>query len=236
LKFIKENGFPVRYQQVINVRATSDDEADQAGALVNHQTIRWIKRRPERSEAAEKFIRRLDELREKSVRQSAGKRWNERPRRVPATHQKDSTFLKLPENMPIDYFKPAFYNDLLPRLRYNIAKPVITFLPSDQVPFTGTEDERLSTVKFNRKYGADVLSRYQLVTEDDFADDEDDDEDDEMLYDEEPEEEPEDSEQEEPEGSEQEEVEVEEGMAIDEVEGNGEGSSQHVRIKKRRLQ
>jgi hypothetical protein len=116
LKFIKENGFPVRYQQVINIWATSDDEADQAGALINHQMICWIKRRPECSEAAEKFIRLLDELREKSVRQSAGKRWNERPWRVPATHQKDSTFLGLPENMLIDYFKPAFYNDLLPRL------------------------------------------------------------------------------------------------------------------------
>jgi len=46
----------VRYQRVINAKATSDDEADEAGQTIHHQMIHWIRRRPERSEAAKKFI------------------------------------------------------------------------------------------------------------------------------------------------------------------------------------
>jgi hypothetical protein len=182
LKFLQDNGFPIRYQRAIHPKATSDDEADQTGATINHQTVRWIKSRPERSAEAERFIRRLEELREENVRYSSKKRWNERPRRVPATNQKVSTFLKLPENMPIDYFEPSFYNQLLPRLRFSIAEPFIVFLPDGQAPFGGTADEKLSTNKFNHKYGEAVLSKYELVTEDDFADDEEDDEDEEMRY------------------------------------------------------
>jgi len=232
LKFLKDNGYPVRYQKVITARATSDDEADEGGQMINHQTVHWIRRRPERSDEAEKFIRRLDELREQSIRQSPGRRWTERPRRVHSTNQKDSIFVKLPENMPIDYFKPAFYNSLLPRLRYDIANHEITFLPNDQQPFEGSPDEKLSTKEFRRKYGKSVLDRYKLVTEDDFADDEDEDEEDEeMRYDEEEEEE----EPEQQEESEQEAREVQQGMAIDEVQGNGSNSDEdEERAKKRR--
>jgi len=213
LKFLKDNGYPVRYQKVINARATSDDEADEGGQVVNYKTLHWIRRRPERSDAAEKFIRRLDELRKQSIRQSPGRRWTERPRRIHPTHQKDSVFVKLPTNMPIDYFKPAFYNSLLPRLRYDIASHEITFLPEDQQPFEGSLDEKLTTKEFRRKYGKSVLGRYKLVTEDDFADDEDDEEDEEDDDDDE-------------EQVQQQVQQQQEGMPVDDVQGNGQSDAE----------
>lgn len=80
--------------------------------------------------------------------------WTEWPCHIHATHQKYSAFLKLPENMPIDYFNPSFYNSLLPHLHFNIANHRITFLPDDQLCFTGTSDEKLSTKKFNSWWGS----------------------------------------------------------------------------------
>jgi hypothetical protein len=237
LKFLKENGFPARYQQAIHPRVTSDDEVDKAGLKINNQPVYWIKHRPERSVEAETFIRRLEEIREESVQYSPKGRWHERVRRVPNTNQEVSTFLKLPEKMPIDYFQPAFYNRLLPRLRFAIAQPSIIFLPDGQAPFTGTDEEKLSEKRFNKKYGPTVLRRYNLVTEEDFADDEDDDEDEMDLDDDLGDEEfgglgddefggqPGDG------GSES---EVERGMVTDEGEGGDEGASGSVECNKKR--
>ena len=222
----------MRYQKVIHPKATSDDEADTTGVKVNHQTVHWIKRRPERSAAAESFIRRLDELREQSARYSSKKKWNERPRRVPSTGQNVSTFLKLPENMPIDYFDPSFYNNLLPRLRFSIAEPYIVFLPDGQAPLAGVADETLTKNRFNKKYGPDVLSRYKLVTEDDFADEDDEDDEDEMDYDVEEDEVDNQDDIYHPDQSEEDEEEVQQGMETEEdwednrmaTEGDGDGN------------
>jgi hypothetical protein len=242
LKFLKENGFPARYQRAIHPRATSDDEVDKAGLKINNQPVYWIKRRPERSVEAETFIRRLEEIREESVRYSPKGRWRERVRCVPNTGQEVSTFLKLPEKMPIDYFQPAFYNRLLPRLRFTIAQPSIIFLPDGQAPFAGTADEKLSEKRFNKKYGPTVLSRYDLATEEDFADNEDDDDEDEMdlddnLGDEEfgPGDDESEGQSEGQPGDGGSESEVESGMVMDEDEGGNGGASGSVeRNKKRR--
>jgi hypothetical protein len=126
--------------------------------------------------------------------------------------------------MPIDYFKPAFYNSLLPRLRYDIASHEITFLPDDQQPFEGSLDEKLTTKEFRRKYGKSVLGRYKLVTEDDFADDEDDEEDEEDDDDDE-------------EQVQQQVQQQQEGMPVDDVQGNGQSDAEpdpKPALKKRR--
>lgn len=238
MKFLKENGFPARYQRAIHPRATSDDEVDKTGLKINNQLVYWIKRRPERSVEAETFIRRLEEIREENVRYSPKGRWRERVRRVPDTSQEVSTFLKLPEKMPIDYFQPAFYNRLLPRLRFTIAQPSIIFLPDGQAPFAGTADEKLSEKGLNKKYGPTVLSRYDLVTEEDFADDEDEEEDEMDLDDDLGDEEfgePGDDESEGQPGDGGSESEVESGMVMDEDErGDGGASGSVERNKKRR--
>ena len=173
---------------------------------------------------AETFIRRLEEIREESVKYSPKGRWHERVRCVPDINQEVSTFLKLPEKMPIDYFQPAFYNRLLPRLRFTIAEPSIIFLPDGQAPFAGTADEKLSEKGLNKKYGPTVLSRYNLATEEDFADDEDDDEDEMDLYVDEELGGPGDDELEGQPGDEGSENEVERGMVMDEEGGDGSAS------------
>ena len=185
---------------------------------------------------AETFIRRLEEIREESVWYSPKGRWRECVHRVPDTNQEVSTFLKLPEKMPIDYFQPAFYNRLLPRLRFTIAQPSIIFLPDGQAPFAGTANEELSEKRLNKKYGPTVLRRYNLVTEEDFADDEDDDED-EMNLDDDPGDEefggPGDDEFGGQPGDGGSESEVERGMVTDEDEGGDGGASGSVEHKKK---
>ncbi|TEB22702.1 hypothetical protein FA13DRAFT_1595691, partial [Coprinellus micaceus] len=102
--------------------ATSDDEEDP-----NERNVYHIRRRPERSTAANTFIRDFDQVRERNTRLDQSKRWRERKRRVPS-NQKDTSFPTLPQNMPIDYFDPDFYNSLEASLRARIAIPEVALL------------------------------------------------------------------------------------------------------------
>lgn len=126
--------------------------------------VYFINQRPERSASAEKFIRVLDKEREASAMQDSTKRWRERKRVVPS-NQKTSPFRALPEDMPIDYFEPNFYNRLQPRLRMRITNNTIALLPNVEESFRGTPDERLSDTNFNNKYGDQVLKRYNIPSE-----------------------------------------------------------------------
>ncbi|KAG7090745.1 hypothetical protein E1B28_009835 [Marasmius oreades] len=103
-KFLRENDYPERYIILADPKATSDDELDPVTKV--HQ----IKKRPERSEAAEIWYRKLDERMRDS---SQFRRSRLRPRnRPPADVQKTSTLEMLPTGMPLDYYSPAFYKKL----------------------------------------------------------------------------------------------------------------------------
>ncbi len=120
LKFLIENGYPQRYRDLVDPKATSDDEHDA------DKKVYLIKHRTERSPEAEKFYRILDWKREEVARQDKSRRWRERVCVVPVDQQ-DSAFSALPEGMPIDYYDPAFFNQLQPRTRNRIAMRKISW-------------------------------------------------------------------------------------------------------------
>ena len=132
--------------------------------MVDNKLVHWINQRPERSPQAERFIRLLDDERETAARLDSSKQWRERKRMVPSS-PKISPFRVLPEDMPIDYFEPSFYNRLQPRLRARVTNNTIALLPNVEETFRGNADERLSDRRFNDKYGSQVLSKYNIPLE-----------------------------------------------------------------------
>ncbi|EPQ53348.1 hypothetical protein GLOTRDRAFT_16697, partial [Gloeophyllum trabeum ATCC 11539] len=87
-KFAKEQGLPKRYIDIVSdIKATSDDEWDPS---VRAYVIR---RRPERSEAANRFFRRFDEVWKETTLLT--RRWTQRERVWPV-NPRDSSFRSLP--------------------------------------------------------------------------------------------------------------------------------------------
>jgi hypothetical protein len=127
----------------------------------------WIKQRPERSKAANEFIRLLDEVRKQDVRRDPTKRWRERLRKVPEIQQ-ESKMDALPLGMPIDYFDPDYFNGLQPRLRYRITNTQVALPPDIKNIFKSSSiDRKLSDKEFTEKYGAEILGKYEIVDEGD---------------------------------------------------------------------
>ena len=167
LKFLKENNYPRRYCELIDPKATSDDEADPSGRTVKGQPVFLINKRPERSPEFEVFIRLLDKKRYETAQVDPSKRWKERPRELPS-QPKQTAYPTLPCNIPIDYFAHEYYNSLQPRLRHHITNSKIALLPDVNLSFSSTADEKLTDQDFNSKYGAQVLKKYNWVDETEF--------------------------------------------------------------------
>ena len=166
LEFLKANRYPQRYCDLIDPKATSDDEADLNGLKVNGRKVFWIKKRKERSAGAETFIRILDLKREEeALLDPTKRRRREKIQLVPESDQKDSDFPALPSGLPIDYYDPDFFNSLQPRTRNHIATQKIALLPEVTLSFTGSTDEKLSDADFLAKHGPLVWIRYTLDEE-----------------------------------------------------------------------
>lgn len=135
---------------------------DPNGSVINRRRVRWIKRRPERSEAAEDFIRLLDRAREQQARVEGRNLTRLHYRCVPPDSQKVSDFQALPTGLPIDYYDPNFFNLQQPRTRKRIAIRQVALLPDVKSSFQNHPDERLSDEAFMAKYGQVVLIRYML--------------------------------------------------------------------------
>lgn len=109
-----------------------------------------------------------------------GKRVRERIRLVPDQEQKLLDFTAIPSQLPINYYKPDFFNGLQPRICDQIAMHKISLLPNVSESFGNHPDERLSDSAFMDKYASEVLNRYRLDdlsgldTEEWLEDDEDD--------------------------------------------------------------
>lgn len=144
---------------MIDPKSTSDDEADPLGLKENGRPVHWIRNRPERSMEANRFYRRLEATMEHTAKLE-GKRIRGRIRKVP-DQPKDSDFRAIPHDAPIDYFDPAFFNHLQPRLRRQCTSQKIALLPDIEKSFTRCDDEFISDQDFSRKFG-NVLLRYKL--------------------------------------------------------------------------
>ncbi|KAL0059323.1 hypothetical protein AAF712_013929 [Marasmius tenuissimus] len=143
LKFMVENRYPPRYQVMCDTKATSEDEMD---PLTKQ---RWRKRKPERSEAAEIFIRLLEAVMKRQA-QADGKPWVDRE---PHPLQAETSFITLPMGMPLDYYSPETWKTLTPAQRYKAllgcdgkGRPKIAFLPEPTHSF-GQGDETSATLE-----------------------------------------------------------------------------------------
>ncbi len=163
MKFLEENNYPGRYRALVDPKATSDDEYDPI------QKAWVVKRRPERSVKANQWVRKLDKVRRESIEQHPTRKWRERLRIVP-TKQEDSPFVATPDDMPIDYFDPAFFNGLQPKTRNRIATTRVAFLDDMKNTFTWCAEERMSDKEFFKRFAKDRLSLYDMVHDDEFID------------------------------------------------------------------
>lgn len=127
-------------------------------------------RRPERSEKVEKFFRILDRKRKEMILQDKSRKWRERLRiEASPSEQRDTVFHALPEGMPIDYYKPAFFNQLQPRTRNRVAVAQVALLEDVDESFTWNAAERIADKAFTKKYGPAVFPLYNMVTDDEIA-------------------------------------------------------------------
>ena len=165
--FLVENGYPKHYQDLIDAKGTSDNEYDPICRVY------LIKRRPECSSDANTFFHLLDKKREETIRQDRSRRWHEHIR-VVSKDQQNSRFSVLPENLPIDYYSPDFFNALQPRIRSHVAIPEVALLPDVSQSFTWMADERISNDAFNKKYASTVLAKYELVDPEELGEEADD--------------------------------------------------------------
>ena len=179
-QFLTSNQYPQWYIDLIDAKATSNDEADPANMRIKGWKVFYIKKRRECSSQAEAFIRLLDLKREEEAALN-GKRVREHIRLVPDGEQKFSDFAAIPSHLPIDYYDPNFYNSLQPRMRDRIAIQKISFLPDVSESFGNHPDEKLSDSAFMEKYASGVLSQYRMDDLSGFEEEWLDDDDDEMY-------------------------------------------------------
>ena len=106
LIFLKEDNYPRHYHELIDPKATSDDEADPSGRTINGQKVYLINQQRERSSNFEAFIRLLDKKRYETSQVDPSKRWREWPQELPS-QPKQTTHPALPCNMPMDH---QYYN------------------------------------------------------------------------------------------------------------------------------
>jgi hypothetical protein len=124
-----------------------------------------VKQKPGRSGSEERFVRELDAERQRIV-QFTG-RWAERTRVIPAEGKPPSAFLRLPYDVPIDYYDPAFFNSLPPNIRRAIIgrEARIALAPRSCDFFVQAENDpsrRLTDRVYMKTFGAAALMQYNI--------------------------------------------------------------------------
>ncbi|KAJ6452863.1 hypothetical protein C8R47DRAFT_1168708 [Mycena vitilis] len=168
LKYVMVDKQPVRVLNMLkDPHAHSDDESGSDG---EGPRVHWINNKgaPDgpRSASATAFVRALDPRRLK-FKGSKGRRGTrtERRRKVrPADADVQSDLsLQIPEKTTVDWFDPAYFNDLPTSVRSKYAKNGVA-LPL--MAFHANPDWRtMGNAEFMEKYGNDVLALYKIPTE-----------------------------------------------------------------------
>ncbi|MBW0539232.1 hypothetical protein O181_078947 [Austropuccinia psidii MF-1] len=160
-RFAAANNYPDRYLRVLaDVNSHSDDE------LIPKRQAYAIKILPYRSESANIFFRNLDRKMNES-NELAGKSAPLRPRcrpRVPIP----STFKKAPQKMPLDFYRPEWFNKIDYGERFLIANTKqVAFIPTNDIEMSKklNPDENLGDKAFNKKYWDLVTEPYDLSHE-----------------------------------------------------------------------
>ncbi|KAF6742314.1 hypothetical protein DFP72DRAFT_860632 [Ephemerocybe angulata] len=87
--------------------------------------------------------------------------------------------------MPFDYFDPAFFNDLPPKLRAKAATSQAALLPDVELSFTRCAEERYSDAEFNAEFADARLAQYDMIDDGDLEFPPEDDGDEDMAGDDE---------------------------------------------------
>ncbi|KAF9052095.1 hypothetical protein BJ165DRAFT_1340539, partial [Panaeolus papilionaceus] len=146
----KKSGYPQRYLPLFKTKATSDDERDANDLRKGTQRVFWVKKRPERSTWANAFYRLFGEEHELFLELAPNKQQLNHVHCIPPDGMQDnSAFKRLLKKMPLNYYDPAFYNRLPPRLRALIAdENVMVFLPDVRETFQHPDLEELNDQDF----------------------------------------------------------------------------------------
>jgi hypothetical protein len=168
-KAIIQHGWSKRYLPLITTKATSDDEEipPKSGIFVT-------KKKYGRSAEMEEMVVALDQKREMMVSLTQNARWQERKRVRPTENQPPSSFPRIPYDVPLDYYDPAFFNELPAGTRRKIiasTAPRIA-LPPRGMPLFASKDPvaRLGHDQFMARYGNDLLNSYDLPSSDEDSD------------------------------------------------------------------
>ncbi|KAJ7111312.1 hypothetical protein C8R44DRAFT_883129 [Mycena epipterygia] len=156
--YLTDTKAPKRLQLLFAPKATSDDESTPLGP----QALA----REERSEAADRVIRKVDRLIIEDLRADGKTRAtnNRERRRAPPFGQRNSgNFQEVPKEMPIQYYKPDWFNERPPQARAKLAaKLIVVFAPDTQDFFSCRGDNLLSQQELTEKFGAAVFADYDL--------------------------------------------------------------------------
>lgn len=162
MDFGKKHNLPKRYQLFLSQPpAHSDDELDVENGVYIIKTL------PFRSANANKFFRRLDSMMAR-VHNASGKSPAKAPRLLP-TEPQPSRFPTPPTQLPLDYYKPSWFNSLAPSQKEELVKiNQVGLLPNaaeSLIPPPNTHPaESLSGRDFNKKYYDRLSVPYTLHT------------------------------------------------------------------------
>jgi hypothetical protein len=154
----KKNNLPSCYMKILDcLDAHSDDEYSDKHKCYLIKTV------PFWSANTNKFFRRLDFLMDKDFK-SDGRRDQRRKGRMPS-RKLESIFTKTPTGLPIDFYDPDWFNDLLPAQKHKAANIwLVNFLPDANQSLLGKQhpDEKLCDSKLINKYWEELTKPYDL--------------------------------------------------------------------------
>ncbi|KAG0147213.1 hypothetical protein CROQUDRAFT_91657 [Cronartium quercuum f. sp. fusiforme G11] len=155
------NDYPRRYLDILaDIDAHSDDEWQPNLGFYVGKTLKY------RSKKANEFIVCVDEEMLKSD-QIEGKCTQHCHRHQPKTPIMSSLACP-PKNFPLDFFSPAYFNDIPASKKTIITNTQqVVFLPKPKLSFrpVSQEDEKLSDKKFTNKYWESATVDYDLSHE-----------------------------------------------------------------------
>ncbi|KNZ44357.1 hypothetical protein VP01_923g3 [Puccinia sorghi] len=142
---------------ISDIHSHSNDEYSS-----KHQKY-FIKNLPFHSETSNNFFRCLDKVM-KNTNIAQGKSSNQ-SHQVPPTKHIMTLFPRVPNNIPLDFYNPEWFNDLQPNVRDLVANTnSVAFLPKSSEMLQGTRnpDEKLRYKKFSENYWAQTTTKYDL--------------------------------------------------------------------------
>lgn len=147
--------------------AHSDDEYDEGNKVYVIKTLDY------RSNNGSKFIRRLEAWMDRSMKTS-GSAAQKRVRKLPRVPQQ-SKLKSPPVQLPLDFYDPKWYNALTASQKEKFVKnSQVALLPNaaqSLIPAPNTHpDEKISGLKFNKKYYDKLKLPYHINTAGDDSD------------------------------------------------------------------